>query len=80
MRARGSGMPKSIFKKPKMRCCRLRRVLQALCRHRQWQTIREQVANADTVRDLHESVRDRLDHPDLQAFDVAKETAPTVVA
>jgi len=54
--------------------------VQVLCRHRQWQAIREMVANADTARDLPESVRDRLDHPDLQSFDVAKETTPTVVA
>ncbi|APE95096.1 hypothetical protein [Halodesulfurarchaeum formicicum] len=46
---------------------------QVLCRHHEWQTVRDSVATADSLADLPPEVRTHLDHPDLREFPLARE-------
>lgn len=51
--------------------------VQVLCRHTEWQAVREAVAAAESVDELCDRVRRHLDHPDLREFSLAREaTAP----
>lgn len=51
--------------------------VQLLCRHTEWQAVREAVAAAESIDSLSDTVRRHLDHPDLQEFALAREaTAP----
>lgn len=42
--------------------------VQVLCRHRQWQAVRETVAKADSIEALPSDIRACLDHPDLRTL------------
>ena len=46
-----------------------------LCRHPEWQAVRETVAAAEHVDALPDAVRRQLDHPDLQEFAIAREAS-----
>lgn len=54
--------------------------VQVLCRHWDWQAVREAVATADSPDDLSAELRDFLDHPDLQEFPLARDRAPQLRA
>jgi len=47
--------------------------VQVLCRHREWQTVRETFASAGAVEDLPPGARRHLGHPDLREFGLAGE-------
>lgn len=47
--------------------------VQLLCRHPEWQAVRETVATADSIDALPDGVRRHLDHPDLQEFPLARQ-------
>lgn len=49
--------------------------VQVLCRHREWQTVREAFAAADTAEDLSVGVRRHLGHPDLREFALPRESS-----
>lgn len=49
--------------------------VQVLCRHKNWQVVRESVAAADDPDDLAPDVRRHLGHPDLREFAVAYEVS-----
>lgn len=43
--------------------------VQVLVRHAEWQSVRDEVAAADSVGDLSDETREHLGHPDLREFE-----------
>jgi hypothetical protein len=54
--------------------------VQVLCRHRDWQAVRDAVATADHPDELSDDIRVHLGHPDLQKFPLARRVKPDRLA